>query len=167
MPHASRAFLCSRAGLALVGALAAATSSFSLEGAMLTQTHAQERLPVDEQIVFLYYKDLDVADRFFGSTLGLEKTTDRDWVKIFRTVPGSSIGAVKEGRGSLKSARQKPVMVSWVVDDVERWRDRLARRGVKIVRPVHESQDPPMKSFLFEDPTGYTFELIQWLKRPS
>jgi predicted enzyme related to lactoylglutathione lyase len=125
---------------------------------------AQEGVPVREQIVFLYYKDLSVADRFFGTTLGLRKTTDEDWVKIFSTVSGSSIGAVKDGRGSLRSAPQKPVMVSWVVDDVARWHDRLTKLGVKIVKPLHDSTEPPMRSFLFEDPTGYTFELIQWLK---
>jgi len=50
------------------------------------------------------------------------------------------------------------------VDDVARWHERLTKLGVKIVKPLHDSTDPPMKSFLFEDPTGYTFELIQWLK---
>jgi lactoylglutathione lyase len=127
------------------------------------QAHKAEPV-VREQIVFLYYKDLAVADRFFGTTLGLKKTTDEDWVKIFSTVAGSSIGAVKEGRGSLTTAPQKPVMVSWVVDDVAQWHDRLAKLGVKIVKPLHDSTDPAMRSFLFEDPTGYTFELIQWLK---
>jgi len=118
-----------------------------------------------EQIVFLYYTDLDSADTFFGRTLGLNKTMDLDWVKIFQTVPGSSVGCVKEGRGSLKTAVTKPVMVSWVVDDVEAWQRRLTDSHVKIVKPVHTSAEPPMKSLLFEDPTGYTFELVQWLKR--
>jgi predicted enzyme related to lactoylglutathione lyase len=121
-------------------------------------------LTPSEQIVFLYYKDLAVADAFFGSTLGLQKTIDLEWVKIFRTVAGSSIGCVKEGHGSLKTALEKPVMVSWVVDDVEAWHRRLEASQVKIVKPLGTSTEPPMKSFLFEDPTGYTFELVQWLK---
>jgi predicted enzyme related to lactoylglutathione lyase len=117
-----------------------------------------------EQIVFLYYKDLEFADTFFGMALGLKKTKDLDWVKIFQTVPGSSIGCVKEGRGSLKTSADKPVMVSWVVDDVEVWHRRLTANHVKIVKPIHVSNEPPMKSLLFEDPTGYTFELVQWVK---
>lgn len=124
----------------------------------------EQHLKVNEQIVFLYYKDLDVADTFFGTTLGLEKTTDMDWVKIFRTVAGSSIGCVKEGRGSLKTSVDKPVMVSWVVSDVESWHRTLAAKGVKIVKPLQTSSAPSMKSFLFQDPTGYTFELIEWIK---
>lgn len=120
-------------------------------------------LTPSEQIVFLYYQDLAVADAFFGSTLGLQKTMDLEWVKIFRTVAGSSIGCVKEGRGSLKTAADKPVMVSWVVADVEGWHRRLTASKVRIVKPLQTSSQPPMKSFLFEDPTGYTFELVEWL----
>jgi predicted enzyme related to lactoylglutathione lyase len=121
-------------------------------------------LAPSEQIVFLYYQDLAIADTFFGKTLGLEKTMDLEWVKIFRTVAGSSIGCVKEGRGSLKTATDKPVMVSWVVADIEGWHRRLTASDVRIVKPLQTSLEPPMKSFLFEDPTGYTFELVEWLK---
>jgi predicted enzyme related to lactoylglutathione lyase len=122
------------------------------------------RLAPSEQIVFLYYKDLGSAEAFFATTLGFKKATDLDWVKIFQTVPGSSIGCVKEGRASLKTSADKPVMVSWVVDDVQAWHRRLASKNVKIVQAVHESKEPPMKSFLFQDPTGYTFELVEWMK---
>jgi catechol 2,3-dioxygenase-like lactoylglutathione lyase family enzyme len=125
---------------------------------------AQQSPVLKEQLVFLYYKDLAVADVFFNETLGLKKTTDMDWVKIFQTVPGSSIGCVKEGRGSLRASANKPVMVSWVVSDVEEWYRRLSAKRVKIVKPLHASDEPPMKSFLFEDPTGYTFEIIEWIR---
>jgi lactoylglutathione lyase len=121
-------------------------------------------LTPSEQIVFLYYKDLAVADAFFGTTLGLQKTMDLEWVKIFRTSAGASIGCVQEGRGSLRTAADKPVMVSWVVRDVDAWHRRLTASRVKIVKTLGTSTEPPMKSFLFEDPTGYTFELVEWLK---
>jgi predicted enzyme related to lactoylglutathione lyase len=124
----------------------------------------QAPLTPSEQIVFLYYTDLAIAETFFGKTLGLQKTMDLEWVKIFRTVAGSSIGCVKEGRGSLKTATDKPVMVSWVVTDIDGWHRRLAASNVRIVKPLQVSLEPPMKSFLFEDPTGYTFELVEWLK---
>jgi hypothetical protein len=70
-------------------------------------------------------QDLAIADTFFGTTFGLQKTMDLECMKIFRTVAGSSIGCVKEGRGSLKAATDKPVMVSWVVAHIEGWHRRL------------------------------------------
>jgi predicted enzyme related to lactoylglutathione lyase len=117
-----------------------------------------------EQIVFLYYSDLAVAEAFFGKALGLEKTMDKDWVKIYRTVSGSSIGAVKEGRGYHKPAASKPVMVSWAVDDVDAWYRQVTAAGIKVLKPPQTSADPPARTLLVEDPTGYTFEFLQWLR---
>jgi predicted enzyme related to lactoylglutathione lyase len=154
--------------MAVVGVTAVASAVGADRNPAGASGSAQDgRLVPSEQIVFLYYKDLGAVEAFFGTTLGLKKTTDLEWVKIFQTVPGSSIGCVKEGRGSLKTAAAKPVMVSWVVDDVEAWHQRLAAKNVKIIQPVHESKEPPMKSFLFQDPTGYTFELMQWMNPPA
>jgi len=128
------------------------------------RTSESER-PIKGQIVFLYYQDVAIADRFFGETLGLKKTMDRDWVKIFQTASGSSVGAVKEGRGFLKSAPAKPVMVSWVVDDVDIWYRDLKAKNVKILTEPRANPVSGVKGFIFEDPTGYTFEIMQWLKR--
>src|SRR5829696_2777732 len=72
--------------------------------------------PFGEQIVFLYYTDLAAAEQFFGTALGLSKTMDQDWVKIYRTAGGSAVGVVKEGHGFHKPSPSKPVMISWVVD---------------------------------------------------
>lgn len=125
----------------------------------------ETRVPrFSEQIVFLYYPDLAVAEAFFGKALGLEKTMDKDWVKIYRTVQGSSIGAVKAGRGYHKPAADKPVMVSWAVDDVDAWHRRLTAAGVTVLKPPQASTDPPAKTLLVADPTGYTFEFLQWLR---
>jgi predicted enzyme related to lactoylglutathione lyase len=117
-----------------------------------------------EQIVFLYYSDLRVAEEFFGKALGLEKTMDRDWVKIYRTIGGSSIGAVKEGRGFHKPSPSKPVMISWAVEDLEPWYERVVKAGIKVLKEPQVSTDPPAKTFLVADPTGYTFEFLQWVR---
>ena len=120
--------------------------------------------PLEEQIVFLYYTDLAAAEDFFGKGLGLEKTMDKDWVKIYRTAGGSSVGAVKEGRGFHKPSPSKPVMISWAVDDLDHWYRKVTAAGIKILKPPQTSADPPARTFLVEDPTGYTFEFLQWLR---
>jgi lactoylglutathione lyase len=153
-----------------VGSLLGAAIGVSL-GLLLLAVPARARAggpadpPFNEQIVFLYYQDIAVADRFFGEAVGLKKTMDQDWVKIYQTGPGSSVGAVKEGRGFLKAAPAKPVMVSWVVDDADTWYRDLKAKNVKILREPRANADSGVKSFVFEDPTGYTFEIMQWLKR--
>ena len=140
----------------------------------LTAPHANAQSPNSssgaaprfaEQIVFLYYADLRVAEEFFGKALGLEKTMDRDWVKIYRTIGGSSIGAVKEGRGFHKPSPSKPVMITWAVEDLEPWHERIVKAGIKVLKEPQVSSDPPAKTFLVADPTGYTFEFLQWMRR--
>ena len=121
--------------------------------------------PFSEQIVFLYYSDLSTAEAFFGTALGLSKTMDQDWVKIFRTAGGSSVGAVKEGHGFHKPSQSKPVMISWVVQDIDPWYRRATAAGIKVLKPPQDSADSGVRSFLVADPTGYTFEFMQWLRR--
>lgn len=130
-----------------------------------TAPAAPEPTLVAEQIVFLYYKDLDAAETFFGQTLGFSKTMDADWVKIYRTASGSFIGAVKEGRGYHKTSPSKPVMITWSVSDVDAWYGRLAAAGVKVLREPRTSADPPARTFLVADSTGYTFEFLQWTRK--
>jgi predicted enzyme related to lactoylglutathione lyase len=120
--------------------------------------------PFAEQIVFLYYADLSVAEAFFGNALGLDKVMDEDWVKIYRTSGGASVGAVQEGRGFHKPAASKPVMISWVVDNIDPWYAKATAAGVKVLKTPQTSKAPPMRSFLIADPTGYTFEFLQWLR---
>ena len=120
--------------------------------------------PLREQIVFLYYADLAQAEAFFGKGLGFEQTMDKDWVKIYRTAGGSSVGAVKEGRGFHKPSPSKPVMISWAVDDLDPWYRRVTAAGIKVLKPPQTSADPPARTFLVADPTGYTFEFLQWLR---
>jgi len=119
---------------------------------------------LSEQIVFLYYSDLRVAEDFFGKVLGLEKTMDKEWVKIYRTLGGSSIGAVKEGRGFHKTSPSKPVMITWAVDNIQPWYERVVKSGVKVLKAPQVATDPPAKSFLVADPTGYTFEFLEWVR---
>src|SRR5262245_6314751 len=121
--------------------------------------------PFGEQIVFLYYTDLAAADEFFGKALGLSKTMDQDWVKIYRTSGGSSVGAVKEGHGFHNPSPSKPVMISWVVQDIDPWYRRATAAGIKVLKPPQDSADSGVRSFLVADPTGYTFEFMQWLRR--
>jgi predicted enzyme related to lactoylglutathione lyase len=135
------------------------------------QTAAQESAkasppgPFVEQIVFLYYADLAAAEAFFGTAFGLSKTMDQDWVKIYRTAGGSSVGAVKEGRGFHQPSPSKPVMISWVVEDIDPWYRRATAAGVKVLKPPQDSADSGVRSFLVADSTGYTFEFMQWLRR--
>ena len=137
-------------------ALAVLLASASLSG------QAQTPPSLDSQVVFLYYKDLAPAAAFYGETLGLEKTFDRGWVQIYRSSQNSYVGLVDETRGRHRDAADKPVMLSLVTKEIDAWYAYLKERKVKILSPISDSSNVPVRVFLTEDPGGYTVEFFQW-----
>lgn len=120
---------------------------------------------IDSQVVFLYYSDVNEASAFYESTLGLEKTFDEGWVKIYRTSATSFVGLVDESRGSHRVSESKPVMLSIVTSEVDAWYEHLRNAGVKILSELADSESVPVRAFLVEDPGGYTVEFFAWRDR--
>jgi len=148
--------------LALVGSIL----SIIVAGAMTRDLLAAENRPppIDSHIVMLYYDDISNAANFYESTLGLRKTLNEDWVKIYQLTDTSSVGVVKAGPGAYHATQEKnAVMLSIVTSDVDGWYRHLKAAGqVKFLKDIYES-DVPIRAFLVEDPGGYTVEFFQWL----
>lgn len=134
--------------------------------ALTTSTQAQEPPPIAGQVTFLYYHDHAKAVTFYSEVLGLEKEFDLDWVKIYKLSPTSSVGIVSATGGNLRPAKDKPVMLSMVVDatDLEAWWSYLKDKGVDVGELSPEG-DGAVRAFSFQDPEGYTLEVFAWLDR--
>ncbi len=124
----------------------------------------QSNIPsLDSQVTMLYYKDFDSAVHFYGSTLGLEMEFDWPWIKFFKTGPSSSVGIVAEGEGAWHKAQEtNAVMLSLVTSEVDAWHDRVKDRDdVIFLKAI--SDGGGIRSFLLQDPGGYTVEFFEWL----
>lgn len=123
--------------------------------------------PLTSSVTMFYYKDIEPAARFYGEILGLENYLDWDWVQFYKTGPASYVGLVTEGEGAWHKVREKnSVMLSLVSDDVDGWYERLRESGeVTFLKDV--GNGGPIRSFLLEDPGGYTVEFFQWLQKPE
>ncbi len=119
--------------------------------------------PIDSQVTFLYYADLDAAASFYGDVLQLEQTFDQGWVKIFAITPTASVGIVDESRGAHRASDDNAVMLSLVTADVDAWHARLIAAGVEILGDPADSASVPVRAFLVRDPGGYTVEFFQWI----
>ena len=117
----------------------------------------------DAQVVMFYYDDLAAADRFYGETLGLKKTLDYDWVKFYQTSENSTVGLVADSEGAWHRPQEKnAVMLSIVTSEVDAWYQALKdKQGVQILKEIGDGG--PIRSFLLQDPGGYTVEFFQWL----
>lgn len=122
---------------------------------------------LSSSVTMLYYEDIGPAARFYGDILGLELELDWDWIRFYKTGPASSVGLVTEGDGAWHEVReQNAVMLSLVTEDVDAWYRRIAGRDdVVVLKDIGDGG--PIRSFLLEDPGGYTVEFFEWLIEPE
>jgi predicted enzyme related to lactoylglutathione lyase len=122
--------------------------------------------PIKENTLMFYYKDLAVVAPFYEETLGLTKTFDQGWVKIYQLTPASSIGLVQEGETSFHRAQKdNAVMLSIVTDDVDAWYRRIKQTpGIVFLKDIYNNENVPIRAFLVADPGGYSIEFFQWLE---
>jgi len=129
-----------------------------------TSCSVRQDIPsLDSQVTMLYYKNFDDAVHFYGSTLGLEMEFDWPWIKFFKTGPSSSVGIVAEGEGAWHKAQEtNAVMLSLVTSEVDAWNDRLKDRDdVTFLKEIGDGGG--IRSFMLQDPGGYTVEFFEWL----
>ena len=126
-------------------------------------TNVLKEMPINSQVTMFYYKNISKAKNFYGETLGLEKTLDWGWVAFYQTSPSAFVGLVTEGPNSYhKAKKNNSVMLSLITDDLELSFSQLTKnQSLKILKNIGENG--PVKSFLLEDPGGYTVEFFQWL----
>jgi hypothetical protein len=121
------------------------------------------------QVTFLYYQDLAAPRKFYGKVLGLVPYLDTEWVVLFHTASGSTIGIVKAPNDHVSSSTKRDVvMVSLVTDDVATWYQKLSHDvNVHIVKALYDHPGVPIRAFEVEDPAGYPVEFFQWLEPPG
>jgi hypothetical protein len=130
-----------------------------------TGPSAEPQAAITGQVTFMYYADLAAPRRFYGQTLGLAAYFENDWVTLFHTASGATIGLVKAQNSRTSTVvKRSVVMVSLVTDDVAAWYRKLSRdRSVRIVKGLYDHPGVPIRAFEVEDPAGYPVEFFQWI----
>jgi len=116
--------------------------------------------------VFLYYRDLESAKRFYRDVLGLPEHRESDHVWQYGVTPDSFIGLVADGHGYLPASEDKPVMPAIHLapgEDIEEFFKYLKEEGVKMLDEAARSFSSTAKVFLVEDPEGHVLEFVQRL----
>jgi catechol 2,3-dioxygenase-like lactoylglutathione lyase family enzyme len=124
-------------------------------------------LTVQANIVFLYYRDVPAAQRFYEDIIGLTLTVDQGFAKIYQVSPTSFIGLVDEAQGLHRAAEAKAVTVSFVTERVDQWYEYLVSKGVRMRGPVSNATRHPTRGFVAYDPEGYFLEFETVLDHPQ
>lgn len=127
---------------------------------------AQAQSPeVSSQVTFLYYDDPGKAAIFYEKILGFHKVFEVESTVIYRINDGGHVGLVDGEMGTLRTSDDKPVMLSIVTTDIEKWYERVKTRGPEYIKKplkLGEGKSPIVDSFLLTDPEGYYVEFFQW-----
>ena len=121
---------------------------------------------IDGTIVFTYYTDLERACAFYRDILGLRLVVDQGWCKIFQIRDRSFIGLVDSEHGTHRAHEIKPVIVSFITQDLDAWYAHLQAHGVAIRNPLGMSERIGVRGFMALDPEGYVLEFESFLVQP-
>jgi predicted enzyme related to lactoylglutathione lyase len=114
---------------------------------------------IDGLVTFLYYDDLERATRFYKDIMGLKITVDQGWAKVLRLTDGANVGLVDGEKGSLRPSKDKPVMITILVPDVDAWYIHFKKLGVPTMSEPHDEPALKLRQFMLKDPEGYVIEI--------
>ena len=117
---------------------------------------------IKQTTVFFYYQNIENASKFYEETLGLKLKTDHGWVKIFQITDTANIGLVDENMGYLKSKKDKPVMITLSVKNIEKWYNNILKKEVQLEAELKKHHSLDQRLFLIKDPEGYIIEFMEF-----
>jgi catechol 2,3-dioxygenase-like lactoylglutathione lyase family enzyme len=121
------------------------------------------RPAIDQQITFLYTRDLAQTAQFYEDVLGLTLVLDQGDCRIYRTSPDGYIGFCQR-QGAPKEALG--VILTLVTSQVDEWYRYLCGRGVAFEDPPALNPKYDIYHCFLRDPNGYLLE-IQRFNDPS
>ena len=124
-------------------------------------------LGVRGTVLWLYYRDLDRIQAFYGAALGSELLVDQGWAKVFSASPSGFLGFVDGERGLHSATEEKAVTVSFFTGELERWLEHARQVPGLVLRTQDLSAEGDfVRTFVAYDPEGYFLEWDEFLPVP-
>ena len=127
------------------------------------KTNRPETLGVQGNVIWLYYKDLAEAQRFYQDVLELNLLVDQGFAKVYSSSKTGFIGLVDEAQGLHRFTEKKSVTVSFFTDDVQKWYRHLLEIKVKFHTPSIMIESDAVEVLVVYDVGGYYVEFDRFL----
>jgi catechol 2,3-dioxygenase-like lactoylglutathione lyase family enzyme len=116
--------------------------------------------PIDQQITFLYTRDLAATARFYEEVLGLPLVLDQGDCRIYRVSGDGYLGFCRRA-----SAPEQPsgIILTIITPDVDGWYRYLSDRGVAFEKPPALNPQYNIYHCFLRDPNGYLIEIQRFL----
>lgn len=118
---------------------------------------------IDGLMACLYYEDVERTTKFYTEIMGFKTIRDQGWFKILKINEGKFMCLVDGKKGFHKASPAKPVMITFMVNDVDAWHRHLKKHGVELLGEPNDYQDLGIRMFMLKDPEGYVLEIEKFL----
>ena len=112
--------------------------------------------PIDQQITFLYTRDLAVTARFYEDVMGLPLALDQGDCRIYRVGDAAYVGFCQRAEAP---AQPSGVILTIVTPEVDEWYRHLSDRGVAFEKPPALNPKYGIYHCFLRDPSGYLIEI--------
>ena len=118
------------------------------------------RPSIDQQVTFLYTRDLAATAHFYEQVLGLPLVHDQGVCRIYRVSDDAFLGFCLRA-----DASQHPsgVIFTLVTQDVDGWCAYLSAQGVVFETPPAHNPTYNIYHCFLRDPNGYLLEIQRFL----
>jgi catechol 2,3-dioxygenase-like lactoylglutathione lyase family enzyme len=111
---------------------------------------------IDQQITFLYARDLIKTRQFYSGVLGLSLVRDQSSCLIFSTTQESFLGFC-EHIDPIQAERS--IILTLVTDAVDAWYAYLREKQVEVLDAPKTNPKYQIYHFFLKDPNGYWIEI--------
>ena len=122
-----------------------------------------DKLPLDQQITFLYTPDLASTARFYEEIMGLELALDQGACRIYHSASNAYLGFCERADMVVDSGN---IIFTLVTPDVDGWYQMLVEKGVAFEKPPALNPRYQIYHCFLRDPNGYLIE-IQRFEDPT
>jgi catechol 2,3-dioxygenase-like lactoylglutathione lyase family enzyme len=115
---------------------------------------------IQQQVTFLYSRDLEATARFYEEVIGLTLALDQRDCRIFKVSRDGYLGFCQR-----KEAPEEPleIILTLATPEVDAWHQYLSDRGVVFEKPPTLNPTYNIYHCFLRDPNGYLIEIQQFL----
>jgi catechol 2,3-dioxygenase-like lactoylglutathione lyase family enzyme len=113
-------------------------------------------LAIDQQVTFLYTRDLAATAAFYENIISLKMALDQGVCRIYHVAGTSYVGFCERA----DALQQTPdVIFTLVTQDVDGWYADLSAKGVQFDKPPQLNPTYNVYHCFLRDPNGYLIEI--------
>jgi len=123
-----------------------------------------KELGIRANVIWLYYRDIPAAQRFYSENLGSELLVDQGFAWVYSSSSSAFVGLVDESQGLHRFSKTKAVNVCFISRQIDEWYDKLKRKELEIRDPLEDQANFPVRTFVIYDTGGYFLEFDWFLE---